>query len=80
MKPRAAEDGRHSRASGFLGRAYGLDLRSLALWRAQDLRAFYTDWGVLPRAVLLERFADRWLISVHLLPARGRSEKTSQMT
>ncbi len=81
MKPRAAEDGRHSRASGFLGRAYGLDLRSLALfriglgaliigdliWRAQDLRAFYTDWGVLPRAVLLERFADRWLISVHLL-------------
>jgi predicted DCC family thiol-disulfide oxidoreductase YuxK len=37
------------------------------IWRARDLRAFYTDFGVLPRAVLLDRFADRWLISVHLL-------------
>ncbi len=65
----------------FLEQTYGLDLRSLALfriglgaliigdliWRAQDLRAFYTDSGVLPRAVLLERFADRWIISLHLL-------------
>ena len=65
----------------YLERAYGLDLRSLALfriglaaliigdliWRAQDLRAFYTDFGVLPRAVLLDRFADQWLISLHLL-------------
>lgn len=67
-------------APGFLDRAYGLDLRSLSLfrialgiviigdlvWRARDLRAFYTDFGVLPRAVLLEEFADRWFISVHL--------------
>ncbi len=59
--------------SRYLERAYGLDLRSLALfriglaalilgdliWRARDLRAFYTDFGVLPRAVLLHRFADR---------------------
>lgn len=37
------------------------------IWRGRDLRAFYTDFGVLPRAVLLDRFADRWLISVHLL-------------
>ena len=65
----------------FLDRTYGLDLRSLSLfriglgalvigdlvWRARDLRAFYTDFGVLPRAVLLDQFADRWLISVHLL-------------
>jgi hypothetical protein len=64
----------------FLERAYGLDLRSLALFRiclgalivgdlirrARDLRAFYTDFGVLPRAVLLEQFAGRWVISVHL--------------
>ena len=67
--------------SRYLERAYGLDLRSLALfriglaaliigdliWRARDLHAFYTDFGVLPRAVLLDRFADRWLISLHLL-------------
>ena len=67
---------------GFLERTYGLDLRSLSLfriglgalilgdliWRAQDLRAFYTDFGVLPRAVLLREWGDRWVIlSVHLL-------------
>jgi predicted DCC family thiol-disulfide oxidoreductase YuxK len=58
---------------------YGLDVRSLAvfrvalaimllgdLWmRAQDLRAFYTDWGTLPRAALLGEFAHPWLISIH---------------
>jgi hypothetical protein len=74
---------------GFLERTYGLDLRSLSLfriglgaliigdliWRARDLRVFYTDFGVLlasgrtsrARAVLLERFADPWYISLHLL-------------
>lgn len=65
---------------GALERIYGLDLRSLSLfriglgalligdliWRARDLRAFYTDFGVLPRPVLLERFADPWFISLHL--------------
>lgn len=67
---------------GFLEQTYGLDLRSLSLfriglgtlilgdlvWRAQDLRAFYTDFGVLPRAVLLREWGDRWVIlSLHLL-------------
>jgi predicted DCC family thiol-disulfide oxidoreductase YuxK len=56
-----------------------LDLRCLSLfriglgalivgdlvWRARDLRAFYTDFGVLPRAALLDRFAGPWIISVH---------------
>ncbi len=69
-----------TRLGGFTGR-YGLDLRCLSLfriclgalivgdlvWRARDLRAFYTDFGVLPRAVLLDRFADPWIISLHLM-------------
>jgi len=60
---------------------YGLDVRSLAvfrvalalmilgdLWmRAADLRAFYTDWGTLPRAALLGEFAHPWLISFHTM-------------
>jgi predicted DCC family thiol-disulfide oxidoreductase YuxK len=65
---------------GYLRRAYSLDLRSLALFRialasvllgdliarATDLTAFYTDWGTLPRAALLDRSpAERF--SIHLL-------------
>jgi predicted DCC family thiol-disulfide oxidoreductase YuxK len=60
---------------------YGLDVRSLALFRvalavmllgdlwmrAQDLRAFYTDWGTMPRAALLGEFAHPWLISIHTM-------------
>ena len=67
--------------AAFFARRYSLDLRALALfriclgalilgdviWRARDLRAFYTDFGVLPRGVLLDRFADPWLISVHMM-------------
>src|SRR5262249_39468156 len=30
-----------------------------------------TDFGVLPRAVLLDRFADPWIISVHLMSGKG---------
>jgi predicted DCC family thiol-disulfide oxidoreductase YuxK len=66
---------------GFFERRYSLDLRALSLfriclgalilgdlvWRARDLRTFYTDFGVLPRAAFLERFADPWIISVHLM-------------
>jgi hypothetical protein len=64
----------------------GLDLRSLALFRvaisavilgdlaqrAMDLRAHYSDAGVLPRAALIERFSGDWAISLHL--ASGRVE------
>lgn len=70
-----------------LERNYGLDLRSLSLFRIllallllgdllimrlMDLRAHYTDFGILPRNVLLERFSDQWLFSLHL--ASGRWE------
>jgi hypothetical protein len=65
---------------------FGLDLRSLALFRvatalvvlgdlaqrAVDLRPHYTDFGVLPRAALIERFSGDWAISLHL--ASGRVE------
>ncbi len=63
---------------------WGLDLRSLALFRiaaaicimgdfrmrAEDLVAHYTDFGVLPRNVLLELFLGSWETSLHLLNGR----------
>ncbi|MDF2379179.1 MAG: DCC1-like thiol-disulfide oxidoreductase family protein [Candidatus Gracilibacteria bacterium] len=59
---------------------FGLDLRSLALFRVSlgillicdlinrgwYLVAHYTDFGVLPRHALLEYFANEWHISLHL--------------
>ena len=59
----------------------GADLRSLALFRislamvviadllnrAVYLRAHYTDWGVLPRAALIEHASNRWYLSLHLM-------------
>lgn len=68
----------------WLERTYGFDLRSLALFRvalsalivgdliarAQDLRAFYTDWGALPRGALLDSFLDPWVISLHLMSGK----------
>ena len=56
---------------------FGADLRSLAFYRvglallvltdlivrATDLKVFYTDAGVLPRAAYFEKFVNPWLIS-----------------
>jgi hypothetical protein len=64
----------------FLG-VFELDLRSLAalricvgllllidlIWRAQDLVAHYTDFGVLPRSVLVGQSENRWFFSFHLI-------------
>ena len=58
---------------------FGVDLRSLALFRvalgsllltdlvkrAFDLRAHYTDLGVLPRSELIETVSNHWNISIH---------------
>ena len=60
---------------------FGLDLRSLALFRiglalviiadliirAESLEAHYTDYGVLPRPALIDRILHPWYWSVHLL-------------
>src|SRR3954466_11264307 len=65
----------------YLQDAYSLDLRSLALFRialgavllgdlivrASDLTVFYTDFGVLPRAALLDRFSPAPRFSIHLM-------------
>src|SRR5215471_7874435 len=65
----------------YLQAAYSLDLRSLALfrvalgavllgdliWRALDLTVFYTDFGVLPRAALLDKFSPGPRFSIHLI-------------
>lgn len=59
----------------------GLDLRSLALLRislalviigdlldrSQYLAAHYTDWGILPRFALLEKFLNPWFWSIYLI-------------
>src|SRR5262249_14968428 len=69
------------RILNYLQTAYSLDLRSLALfrialgavllgdliWRALDLTVFYTDFGVLPRAALLDRFSPAPRFSIHLI-------------
>ena len=65
----------------YLRTAYSLDLRSLALFRialgavllgdlisrSVDLTVFYTDWGVMPRAALLDKFSPAPRFSLHLL-------------
>ena len=70
-------------------RAYSLDLRSLALFRiglaavllgdlffrSFDLTAFYTDWGVLPRAALLDKFAPADRFSIHLMSGQPTVER-----
>lgn len=57
-----------------LEKLLGFDLRSLALFRIclgililvdlivrfQDLKAHYTDFGVLPRHILIEKFLNSW--------------------
>lgn len=73
----------------YLRRAYSLDLRSLALFRiglalvllgdlffrSFDLTAFYTDWGVLPRAALLDKFAPADRFSIHLISGQPTFER-----
>jgi hypothetical protein len=60
---------------------FGIDLRTLALFRlglglliildlinrASALNAHYTDWGLLPRDILIREFRTPWRFSIHLL-------------
>ncbi len=64
---------------------YGLDVRSLALMRVclalillvdirirfEDLRAFYADWGVMPRSFLIEEVVSPFKLSFHLMNGFG---------
>lgn len=59
---------------------FGVDYRSLALFRvclaililfdlyvrAKELTAHYTDFGVLPRGILVEKFANIFWVSIHM--------------
>jgi len=45
----------------------GLLLLADVAGRLMDLRAHYTDWGVLPRGALLSQFASPWDWSIHLI-------------
>src|SRR5256714_7980191 len=76
-----ARPSRMGRLLSYLEAAYSLDLRSLALFRialgavllgdlvvrASDLTVFYTDFGVLPRAALLDKFSPAQRFSLHLM-------------
>ena len=67
--------------SPYFERLFGIDLRSLAVFRmalgvllladlyirVQDLSAHYTDWGVLPRDILIPHLSDPLPFSVHLV-------------
>ncbi len=60
---------------------FSFDLRSLALFRiglsllilydlavrSLTLRMHYTDFGLLPRAPLIEKFSSEWVVSIHYL-------------
>ena len=60
---------------------FGADLRSLAALRigvavmlladlyvhATNLRAHFTDWGILPRYALFQKFSHPWVVSVHFM-------------
>jgi hypothetical protein len=79
----ASNQGQQAPSVPILSQLFGLDLRSLAAFRvtvalvvladlavrAEDLTAFYTDRGVLPRAELLRSFdwLHEWPLCVHLL-------------
>lgn len=70
-----------SRFGGKLEELFGIDLRSLALFRVGlgllilvdlfsrvgDIRAFYADAGVIPRSALLENATYFWPISLNML-------------
>lgn len=67
------------RLGSLLGSRFGIDTRGLAafrvalgllvvgdlLFRARELRTFYTDWGVLPRSALAELFPTLATASLH---------------
>ena len=67
--------------SGWLPRILSLDLRSLAMFRIGlglfttgeilhrmvDIRAFYTDEGVLPRSAVAGEFAHYWALSLNMV-------------
>jgi len=69
----------HPRLRIVLTQLFGIDLRTLALfrvslgamlladlaWRARDLEAFYTDFGVLPRSHLAQAWSSRWVLCLH---------------
>jgi predicted DCC family thiol-disulfide oxidoreductase YuxK len=67
---------------------FSIDLRTLALTRVMfalivlvelmsrlsDLRAFYSDDGVMPRAAVYENLPRSWFISLHFLSGRAEVE------
>jgi predicted DCC family thiol-disulfide oxidoreductase YuxK len=65
----------------YLTRVFGADLRSLAalrigcaaliildlLQRSTDLVAHYTDYGVVPRTLVMQHSSSRWYVSLHFM-------------
>ena len=75
----AGPGGMEGRGKKGLRAVFGLDLRSLALFRIclgvvlswdlvqriLDAESFYSDFGILPRSVLFSEFADPWDWTLH---------------
>lgn len=69
------------RMKSYLTKTFGADLRSLAalrigcalliifdlLQRSTDLVAHYTDYGVVPRILVMEHSSSRWYLSLHFM-------------
>src|SRR6185503_466424 len=65
----------------YLTQSFGADLRSLAalrigcalliiadlVQRSSDLVAHYTDFGVVPRTLVMQHSSSRWYVSLHFM-------------
>lgn len=81
LKARSAFSVGQKLGGGLVRQIFGLDLRSLALFRVaiglviiadlidrgQDLTAHYTDIGLLPRTALIQHFMNTWGVCLHLV-------------
>jgi predicted DCC family thiol-disulfide oxidoreductase YuxK len=55
------------RGLAFFRMAFGALIFYLLLARLPELRTFYTDWGTLPREVLLQKHFNQWSWSLYLI-------------
>ena len=77
---RVAAGGLESKLEGKIVELFGMDVRGLAFFRmgfaaliiidilnrTRELRAYYTDWGALPRDVAVNYFSSDWVWSLYL--------------
>ncbi|MFT5434904.1 MAG: hypothetical protein ACI9OJ_005620 [Myxococcota bacterium] len=81
----ALAESKQAKSGGSLAELFGLDPRSLAafriglaalmlidiFWRLFDVEAFYTDFGVLPRHTYTQLFANKYVMSFHMMSGQA---------